>query len=499
MPTSSNGPVAPDIDVRDVLDTPEAGPRAIRGAALRAGSYFTSALLVAVSAPLLTRHLGQVRFGEYYAVTSLVALVAGLTEGGLGAIGMREYASLSGERRRLFMRNLLGLRLAFVTVGLLGGIVFAGLEYPSLLLAGTVIASVGILVTVAQTTLAVPLYTELVIGRRVLYEVLSQVVTVALVVVGVVIGAGLLPFLFIPIPAGLLLLGLTARMVGRRAPRRPAFDLRRWRSIVRDTYAVAASTAVQTLYLRSVILVMTLVASPAVWGVYAYSVRVLEILVGVPVLLVTTVFPVVARAVRDDRQRLAYVMNRTLQAGIIVGLGMSLATIIGAGLVMTILTGGHGGQAATVLRIQAPGLLLAFFSASWAIELIALRRHRALLVSSAVAVALTAGLTAALVPGHGALGGAVASIAGESALVLTMGISLWRSGDLFFSLGRVPRAVLCAAGATLAAVVVPLASPVRLAVFVLLYGGGLVVSGAIPEEIREASLEHLRELRQLRG
>jgi len=495
MPQSRNGPLVPESDLHDVLDTSEAGPRTIRGAALRTSSYFISALLVAVSAPLLTRHLGQIRFGEYYAVGSLVALVSGLTEGGLGTIGMREYAGLAGEPRRRFMSNLLGMRLAFVGVGLLGGLVFAGIEYSSLLVAGTAIASVGVLIGVAQATLAVPLYTELVFGHRVFYELLSQAVTVALVILGVVIGAGLLPFLFIPVPAGLLLLLLTARMVGHRVPRRPAFDFGRWRTIIRDTYPVAASTAVQTLYLRSVILVMTLVASPAVWGTYAYSIRVLEILVGIPVLLVGTAFPVVARAVRDDRRRLAYVMERTLQAGIVVGLGMTLCTIIGAGLAMTILTGRHGDSAAAVLRVQSPGPLLAFFSASWAGQLIALRRHRALLVSSGVAMALTAGLTAVLVPGHGALGGGVASVAGESGLVVTMGISLWRSGDLFFSLGRVPRAVVCAAVAMAAACVAPVGSLGRLAVFLLLYGGGLAVTGAIPEEIREAARGRLPEMR----
>ncbi len=479
-------PGEPGALVQDVLDTPEAGPRAIRGAALRTGSYFTSALLAAVSAPLLARHLGVVRFGEYYAVISLVALVSGLTEGGLGSIGMREYVVLSGDRRWRFMRNLLGMRLAFVGLGLAGGIAFAALVYPSLLVLGTVIAGASVLIAVAQTTLAVPLYSELVVGRQVLFELLSQVVMAGLVVLGVLAGAGLLPFLAIPVPAGLLLLVLTARMVRHRAPRRPSLELGRWWEIIRETYPVAASTAVQTLYLRSVILIMTLVASPAVWGIYAYSIRVMEVLVGVPLLLVSTVFPVIARAVRDDRDRLAYVMRRTLQAGVIVGLGMTLCTMIGADLAMTILTGRHGGQAATVLRVQAPGLLLAFFSASWAGLLIALRRHGVLLLASAVAMVLTAGFTAVLVPDYGALGGGVASLTGEVGLVVTMGVSLWRAGKLYLPLDRLPRVLLCAALALAAALLAPVFDLARLTIFLGFYGAGLLLTRAIPVEIREA-------------
>lgn len=496
LPTLSDDAREPQRAPADILDTAQAGPRAIRGAALRTASYVASALLAAVSAPLLTRHLGDVRYGEYYAVGSLVALASGLTEGGLGTIGLREYAVLRGRERQRFLGNLLGMRLAFVGIGLAGGIVFAITAYPSILVAGTAIAGVGILIGVAQSTMTVPLYTELLIGRQVLFELLSQFVTVALVVTGVLVGASLLPFLFIPVPAGLLLLVLTARLVRSRASLAPAFELGRWWTIVKQTYPVAASTAVQTLYLRSVILVMTLITSPREWGIYAYSVRVMEILVGIPLLLVATTFPVVARAVRDDRVRLAYVMRRTLQAGLIVGLGMTLCTMIGAGLAMRILTGHSGSSAAAVLRVQAPALLLAFVTASWGSLLIALHRHHALLLSSGVALVLTTGLTAVLVPRYGAFGGGVASLAGELGLLTTLGIALLRSGDLHASRAGVPSVLLCAAVAAAAALLPTVPDLGRLIIFIVVYGGGLLLTGAVPAEIREAATDRIRMARR---
>ncbi len=371
--------------LRDVLDTPQAGPRAIRGAGLRVGSYVTATLLTLISAPLLTRHLGSVRFGQYYVVVALVALVGGLTEGGLGTIGLREYAMLAGSARERFMRNLLGMRLAFSSIGALGAVGFAALaDYPAAMLAGTAVAGLGIVIATVQSTLAVPIYSSLRIGRQVAMELLTQVLTVTLVVLGVLAGAGILPFLAIPVPAGLFLLGWTFLYVRGEAPVWPAFAVAQWRSVFRETYPVAASTAVQTLYLRSVILIMSLVAGKLAVGTYALSIRVMEILAGIPLLLVTTAFPIVARAARDDRQRLRYVIQRMFDTGLVVGVGMAVPTMLAAGFIMSVLVGNGGGMAASVLRIQAPALLLTFLSVGAGSVLIVTRRHRALLLSTVV-------------------------------------------------------------------------------------------------------------------
>ncbi|MDX6657771.1 MAG: hypothetical protein QOH62_2564, partial [Solirubrobacteraceae bacterium] len=49
----------------DLLDTPAAGPAALRGSALRTAGYVLALVLSLAAAPLLIRHLGQVRFGRY--------------------------------------------------------------------------------------------------------------------------------------------------------------------------------------------------------------------------------------------------------------------------------------------------------------------------------------------------------------------------------------------------------------------------------------------------
>src|SRR5436190_9320524 len=91
----------------DVLDTPRAGPLALRGGALRVAAYGGGMLLALVSAPLLIRHLHQAGFGRYITALSIATVAVGLTEGGVNAIALREFASRTGRERDAAMANML--------------------------------------------------------------------------------------------------------------------------------------------------------------------------------------------------------------------------------------------------------------------------------------------------------------------------------------------------------------------------------------------------------
>ena len=89
----------------DLLSTPQAGPTAIRGGALRVLSFAGGSLFAIVGGALLFRHLGVVDGGRYMTALSLSAIVTGFTDLGLTAIGMRELATLGGAQRAQMART----------------------------------------------------------------------------------------------------------------------------------------------------------------------------------------------------------------------------------------------------------------------------------------------------------------------------------------------------------------------------------------------------------
>ena len=257
-----------------------AGPRALRGSALRSAGYAATVALALVAAPLLIRHLGIATFGRYTTVIAIVTIVGGLSDAGLVNVALREWATRKGEDRAIVMRRLLGIRSKLSAGGVAIGVAFALLAgYSTTLVLGTLIAGIGMVLQATANVLTVPLQGELRFGWAAIIDVTRQAVSVVLIVALVLAGASLLPFFVVAIPAGLAALALTAMLVRRQIPLAPILrGPERW-PLIRDTLPYAAAIAVNTVYFRVTIVVMSLIAAAEETGYFATSFRVTEVLV----------------------------------------------------------------------------------------------------------------------------------------------------------------------------------------------------------------------------
>ena len=481
-----SSPSAPDPPV-DVLDTTAAGRAAIRGGTLRGAGYAAGLLLSAASVPFVFRHLGLADFGRFVLVTALMALVGGLTEVGLQAVGIREYSTRSGAARDRLMSNLLGVRITLTVLGVLGALVFVALAgYGRTLMLGTVLAGAALLLTSVQTLVAVPLVAHLRLGWATVAELLRQTLTVALTLALVVTGAELLPFFAVLVPGSVAGLALTAILVRRQMPFRPSFDAREWWLLVRESLVYAVAIAVNVAYFRIAIVIVSLLATELELGYFSASFRILEVLLPIPALAVGAVFPILARAARDDLHRLAYASQRVFDVAVIGGAAIVLVLEVGAPLIMQILTGESAEPAVSALRIQAPALLATFIAVACGFVLLSLRRHRDLLVANLAPLALSIGLTLALVPPLGADGAALATTAAEWSLALVSIVLLARAIDEFHLSLRIAGPVLVAGGAGAGALLIPAPVALQAVVAAALYLAVLLMLRSVPPELMDA-------------
>ncbi len=82
--------------------------------------------------------------------------------------------------------------------------------YSGALVAGTALGGLGMVIILSQGLLTVPLQVELRQGWVSALELLRQFISVSLIVVLIVVGAGVAPFLAVTIPAGAITLAITA-------------------------------------------------------------------------------------------------------------------------------------------------------------------------------------------------------------------------------------------------------------------------------------------------
>jgi O-antigen/teichoic acid export membrane protein len=469
---------------RDVLDTPQAGPLVIRGGLLRTGAYAAGTALTVLSAAVLIRYLGADDFGRYVAVLSLVTIVGSITEAGMTNLGVREYATLSDERRDSLMRVLLGLRLALTTAGVLVAVVFAAVAgYGDDLVVATALAGAGLAFGVLQATYTVPLSTHLLVGRVSALELAKQVLTVLLIVALVAVGTGIVALLAVPLPVGIAVAAATGWMVRERMPLVPAVDVSEWGRLLSVTASFALATAVGTVYVYLAVVLLSLVSTDAEVGQFGAAFRVFIALAAVPGLLVTTAFPVLARAARDDRERLRYALQRLFETSLVLGTAFGLATVIGAPVAIEIVAGPGFDPAIDVLRVQGVALLASFLLATWGFALISLHRHRALLLANMAALITGGTLVLTLGASQGAEGAAWASLAGETVLAGGYLIGLVRTRrELLPQAAIVPRTAAAAAPAVLLGLSDLPAVAATIAALVV-FGALALALRVVPEEI----------------
>jgi O-antigen/teichoic acid export membrane protein len=476
--------VSQDMLDIDVLDTAHAGPLALRGSILRSGAYGASILLSLVSAPLLIRHLGSNQYGHYIVVTALVAIVGGLSEGGVNAVALREYASTSGAERDRLMANLLGIRMVMSAAGVAGAVLFAALAgYGRVLVLGTLLAGVGMSLQVTQDLLGVSLQATLRFGWVTLVEFVRQFVGVALILALIVVGADLLGFFAITIAAGLVAVVLSVVLVRGLFPLRPVLRVQVASQLLSDTFVYAVAIALNSVYFRVTVVIMSLVASVSQTGYFAVSFRVVEVLIAIPALVMGAAYPILTRAQRDDQERFLHATRRMFELAVLMGAWVALALELGAGFIVEVLGGHSEAPAAAVLRIQGLAVAFTFVAVAGAYPMLSRNRRRDLVLANVAGLVAALLLSLVLIPAMAAKGAAIATVGAEAMLAVVVAVALVRSTPgLRLPLSILPVAALAAAVGGGVGYLVGVHPIVEIAVASCLYLAIVLLLGRFPPE-----------------
>jgi O-antigen/teichoic acid export membrane protein len=476
-----------DEAASDVLDSTLAGGLIIRGGALRLGSYVGVVVLSVLATALLTRHLGVVLFGHYTTVISLVSVVSVVTDAGMSSLGTREYAVRVGADREALLRDLLGLRISLTLIGVVLATAFTlAAGYDTALLAGTVVAGLATVALVFQHTLSIPLGAKLRLGAISSLELIRQLLTVVAIVILIALGAGVFPLLAVALLVNLVLVPLTAALVRGEISMRVQLRPRRWLALLTLTVYFTLATAVGTIYVYTAQILTSLVASEHQSGLFAASFRVFIVAAGVPGLLVGGALPMLARAARDDRDRLAYALQRIFEVSLILGVGAAVGMLGGAQFVIAVIAGPKFAASAAGLRILGIAMIASFLTAGWGFALISVKHYRSLLIANAAAFLVSCALTLSLAATNGANGAALATLCGEVTLAVASLIALIRhQPELRPRLAVVPKVAFAAAPAVVLALAFGLPSIVRALLALAVYALLIALTRAVPREILE--------------
>lgn len=473
----------------DVLSTPEAGARVIRGGVLRGGGYAVGILLGAATSVFLLRGLSVDEFGRYATVAALLGIVAIVTDAGLTAVGARELALLPrGGQRTELLGTLLGLRVVLTIAGVGVAVAFAyAAGYDSTMIWGALLGGVGILFVNTQSTAMMPLSVELRLGAVTAFEVLRQALTLVGIAALALAGATLLPYFAVQMAVGAAMLVLTPRVVGGVRMLRPRLARRDAARLLKEALPLAVAIAMNVIYLRLLVIIVSLTESKQETGLYATSFRVFEMLIGIPGLVLAVALPVLAVAGHNDAERLRYGLQRMTEVGAVFSFGLALATFALAVPAIRLLGGSAYDGAAPILQVQAWAIVPLFIGQVAVLALISLRQQRMLAAANAFALALVVVLGLTLTPAFAGRGAAAAGVLAETALAVALLVVLARAERSVvpgFSFFWRPLTALAAGVAVLA--IPGLGDLLRAALAVGAFGLVAAAVRAVPYEVLEA-------------
>ena len=300
--------------------------------------------------------------------------------------------------------------------------------YPGVVVAGTAVAGVGILLLNTQSTLMMPLSVELRLGAITLLETLRHAFTLVGVALLVLAGASLMPFFGVQVAVGASVLLLTPLFVARVAGMRPTIERATARKLLRESLPIAVALAMNVVYLRLLVVLVSMQTDERETGLFATSFRIFEMLLGIPTLILAVALPLLAVAGAEDRDRLRYALQRMTETAVAASLLLVLVTFVLAEPAILLLGDEQYRDAAPILRVQVFALLGVFVGQVFTLGLISLRRQRDVAIANGVALAAVIVLGIVLVRGYEGIGGAVAAVATEALLALLLLGFLARAG-----------------------------------------------------------------------
>lgn len=255
-------------------------------------------------------------------------------------------------------------------------------------------------------------------------------------VTALLLGAGPVTIAIIMASGSLLNAGVQLGYIPRLVPRIPAFRWEDCAGLIRAGFPYFLWSIFAVVYYRVDAVMLSLMAPESVVGWYGAAYRLFDVLMFLPSIFSTAVFPVLSRLWKDGPDSISATTRKSLEVILLAGIPISIGVYAGAEQIIGFLFGlKEYAPSVVLLRIFASGLLLVYIDFILISALVASDRHRQWSTAAFVAMLVNAVLNVLMIPyaqtalGNGGIGSAIATLMTEL-LVMCMALFLMPDGLL---------------------------------------------------------------------
>ncbi len=385
-------------------------------------------LISSISIIILTRYLGPEGYGFYALILAFIGMFSDIS--GLG-INMTIARQIPNQIKRIgqIFSNALSLKI-FTSTAIFGLAVIIGvLIYPQAdLRTGIVLAGLSSFFLSIQAVYKPIFQIKLRLKNFVLADIISRAAGFALLLLFVYLGYGLnylIATLTISSIINFILTDLFARKLINFKIR---INLEGWRRLIGQAFFVALVVILAGLSQKIATVIISKVLGAQEVGIFELALRPILIIHGVGLLSVGLIYPIIAKLLKQSREKLYQIISQTNYYFQYAGIILALITFFLSQEIVLILGGTEFLEASLVLKILSGALLLRFLALSYQNLSIAKHKEKQVILCYLLGITVIVLGTIFLAPIYGVLGAAWSFLAGE--LLTSLSILIVAREDL---------------------------------------------------------------------
>ncbi|MGZ6907588.1 MAG: flippase [Acidimicrobiia bacterium] len=398
---------------------------------LVAGRYIVAALGLVLTI-IIVRRLTVEQFGEYSVVFSLLGIVGFIADLRLSRVVLADVIAADDDQASEIVGSYTGLRfvIGIVSYGVAIGVALIGAvtgSYSHDIVVGTIV--LGLNCVVLSVAFGMILLLEARLGLRdvalanVFGQVASLITVVALSASGV---TSVVWYIAAAVVNAIVLFGwvlLTVRRVGHFRVR---FERSQWATWIKEAAPLALGAALDTVYFRIDVLMLSVMASSRAAGIYNVGYKFSDLIGAVALAVVTPALTLLVAAWPDDPAAFRRVFRHTYGILLVAAVGACVGFVAYAEPLIVTATKEQYRASVDSARLLVVGQGIHYFTLFAFTVLVAVKRNRLYPVAMLLGVVVNVGLNLILIPEYSYLGSGWATVVTEALVLVALGAGVAR-------------------------------------------------------------------------
>lgn len=376
---------------------------------------------------IITRELGQSGFGAYTTVITFLSFFAILADLGLTLVTVQMLGEEKKDHNRT-LGNLFGLRLtsSLLMIGLAPLLVTA-FNYSQEIKLGVAIAAASFVFNALNQVMVGLFQTKLKMDRVAWAETLSRVTMLLSVIAIIKLNWGLQGVLLATSFAGFISFILHYYFARKFAYIRPIFNWQEWKKILKLSWPLTITIALNLIYLRADTLLLSLFKSQAEVGLYGAAYKIIDVLSSLPFMFAGVILPLLVTA-WQEKNKVGF--NNILQKSFDILAMAAIPMVVGvqflADEIMVLIAGAEFQSAGNIFRLLIFAIAAIFLGNMMAHAIIAVKKQKSVIWIYILISLSSLAAYLYLIPRFSYYGAAAVTIYSELSIALLSGIFICR-------------------------------------------------------------------------